>query len=231
MRFRLAFAGLAALGVLACGAGETGPHRVGTDEPAATPSPEMRRLQPRDVRLYVAVRERALERMERTIDGLPSVPDEAAVARFEDLTGAERAAVDSLGVRWGDYLWVRERIARLITTQRQREDARILSLELSRTRKDLADQLGQARDEASRQFLNAQIQSLDSRLAELEAGKRVPGDEARELSLIEDERADLATLQGREDRLEKRIRDLLRAARAARVPTTPPARPTAKPAG
>jgi chromosome segregation ATPase len=144
------------------------------------------------------------------------------------LSTAERSPADALGVGWRRYTWIRDEIAGLLGDQRQREDARILMLELTRTRDDLKEQLAQVRDEASRQFLAAQLNSLDEKLAALDAERRVPQDEERELAVIEEARAELATLQGRQDRLQRSVRDLLQAARSRRATgaTPPPARGT-----
>ena len=130
--------------VVACGGG-TGEQALPSPAPAAT----RRFLGERDIALYLAVRGKALDRLEEGLRAAAENP-RGLLAGVEELGSAERRAAQGLGVTWSNYAWVREELARLLAAQRQREDARILSLELTRTRDDLAAQLEQARDEAGR---------------------------------------------------------------------------------
>lgn len=209
----------------ACGGDE------GLDATAVTPRPTVanRELTERDLRAYLAVRDRAMDRLEESLENAP-VDRDALLDRVDDITAAERDAAQALGVDWSDYSWVREELGRLLADQRQREDARILTLELERSRDDLEAQLEQVRDEASREFLRAQVTAIDGRLDRLERDQLVPAIEARALALVEEARADLATLQGRQDRIQRRLRELLQEARSREaaqvtpVPRTSPAR-------
>lgn len=199
--------------VLACLFGCRGEGR--TEGPSSTPPPTAtnRELSEHDLRVYLAVRDKAMDRLEESLEDAPLQRDEL-LARVEDVTAAEREAAQALGVQWADYSWVREELGRLLAEQRQREDGRILALELERSRDDLEAQLAQVRDDASREFLRAQIAAINDRLTRLERDRQVPDSEARALALVEDARADLATLQGRQDRIQRRLRALLQEARA-----------------
>jgi len=216
---------LAAVALLGCGGRD---DRGGL---AAVPSPTAatRELTERDLRSYLAVRDRALDRLEEGLEAAPR-EREALLARVEDVTAAEREAAQGLGVEWHDYARVRDELGRLLADQRQREDARILAVELERSRDDLEAQLGQVRDEVSREFLRAQIAAIDARLDGLERDRQVPEALARGLALVEEARADLATLQGRQDRIQRRLRELLQQARAREAgQTTPAPRRTSSP--
>lgn len=233
MRHVSGMVGLAALGLSVLASCQGGsPHEAEEAAPAPTPTPAA--LSQHDVQLYLTVRAKALQKIEESLEGI-RVADTSLVTRLGDTAGAERSAASALGVPWAVYAWVRDEIARLLSEQRQQEDARVLALELTRTRKDLAWQEQNVKDDASRQFLHAQIASLDAKLAAIERERRVPPETARQLELIAEVRADLATLQGRQDRVQRRLRELLDAARASAatgMPTTiaPAATPGAQPA-
>ncbi len=193
-----------------------------TSPTAARPA-EDGALTPFDVQTFLAVRGRALQKLEDALADVEASGGDV-LAHVQELTVAEREAARSLGVDWRHYTWVRDQVGRLLTTQRQREDQRVLLAELTRARQDLAAQLRVSRDAASRQFLEAQIKALDSQLAKLEGDQALPTPRAEEMRLLESVRAEIATLQGRQDRVQRRLQDLLQRAARAATPSAAPAR-------
>jgi hypothetical protein len=191
--------------------------------PVAAEATDEGPLTPFDVQMFLAVRSKALQRLE---DALTQVEQSGGdvLAHVQELTVAEREAARSLGVDWRRFTWVRDQVGRLLTTQRQREDQRVLLAELTRARQDLSAQLGEARDPASRQFLEAQLKALNAQLENLDKEQRLRTPRAEEMKLLESARAEIATLQGRQDRVQRRLQELLQ--RAAQGGATPaPTRP------
>jgi hypothetical protein len=192
--------------------------------PTASGATDEGPLTPFDVQMFLAVRSKALQRLE---DALTQVEQSGGdvLAHVQELTVAEREAARSLGVDWRRFTWVRDQVGRLLTTQRQREDQRVLLAELTRAKQDLSAQLGEARDPASRQFLEAQLKALNAQLEKLDKDQWLPTPRAEEMKLLESARAEIATLQGRQDRVQRRLQELLQ--RAAQVgpfpgPPSPP---------
>jgi len=200
-----------------CGRGADAPAG-----PAAAPTSQAgaEELTAADVEMFVAVRAKAMTRLEEEL-GNAEAGGGRAIARVAEISVAEQDAVAGLGFDWRRYRWAREEIARLLSRQRQREDAQMLTIELTRARDDLLAQLKVARDAASRQFLEAQVASLEAQLGTIAGGTQVPEREARGMELIARARADLAVQQGRQDRIQKRIRELVQQERAAGAPATP----------
>ncbi len=191
--------------------------RGGQEPPPATPTAapaEQRELSASDLKLVIAVRGRALRQLE---EALAAASDQGSdvLAQLKDLAVAEREAAAALGADWERYTWVKEEIARLLALQRQGEDAKLLALELERSKQDLETQLSRSRDPASRQFLQAQIDSLRRQLEAMERGQTLDPRSAAALALIQSARAQLAELQGQQDRLQRRIRTLVTQARGA----------------
>ncbi len=180
--------------------------------------------------MFLAVRAKALTRLEDELAAAEQHPG-AELARVVELSTAEQDAVASLGFDWRRYRWVRETVASLLATQRQREDSELLSVELNRARDDLESQLKVAKDPASKQFLEAQVASLIAQLGKLTGGRPPAPGETRSLELIAGVRAELAVQQGRQDRVQRRVRDLVQRERAggaappaaARAPQPSPA--------
>lgn len=175
-----------------------------------------------DVDMFVAVRAKAMTRLESEL-AVAESGGSSPIASIAELSAAEQDAVAALGFDWRRYRWVREEVARLLSLQRQREDSQLLTVELTRARDDLLAQIKVARDPASRQFLEAQVGSLDTQLAKLAGGTPVGESEARGLELIAGARADLAVQQGRQERIQKRLRELIQRERAGGAAATPPA--------
>jgi hypothetical protein len=181
-------------------------------------------LTPFDVQMFLAVRGRALQRLEDALTEVEQTGGDV-LRHVQELTVAEREAARSLGVEWRRFTWVRDQVGRLLTSQRQREDQRVLVAELTRARQDLSVQLEVARDPASRQFLEAQLKALNTQMEKLERDQQLPTPQAEEAKLLEAARAEIATLQGRQDRVQHRLQVLL--ARTAAASVTPlPSRPS-----
>lgn len=207
-----------ALLALACG------QPVGPPAPAPTrsrlPAAPRFTLTAPDVQTYLQVHARALQRLEAMVAQAEARNDPAVL---QEPGVEEQRAAGGMGVDWGRYEAVRQEIARLVSMQRQREDSRLLVIELTKARDDLAGQLKAARDPASRQFLEAQIATLGEHLARIDREWQPTDAEREELALLESVRAELAVQQGRQDRVLRRMRDLLQ--KAVRARTTPTAIP------
>jgi hypothetical protein len=179
--------------------------------PTAAQEAEQAPLGAADVQMFLAVRGKALQKLE---DALSEVEQGGGdvLAHVQEVTVAEREASRALGVEWRRFTWVRDQIGRLLTAQRQHEDQRLLLGELTRAKQDLAEQLAAARDPASRQFLEAQLKALTAQLEKLEREERIPAPKVGEMKLLESARAEVATLQGRQDRVQHRVQELLQRA-------------------
>jgi len=195
------------------------PAGEGDSTPRATPTAaaDAKALTGADIEMFLAVRAKALSRLENEV-ATAEQHGGSVLSRVVELSTAERDAVASLGFDWRHYRWVREEVASLIAAQRQREDSELLTLELSRARDDLLAQLKVAKDPASKQFLEAQVASLNTQLAKLKAGRPVTPVEAKGMELIAGARAELAVQQGRQDRIQRKLRELVQRERAGGAP-------------
>ena len=160
--------------------------------------------------LYIAVRSRALQRAEETLTRLER-GEITPVAAMEEFASADRRAASQLGVEWRRYTLIREDVGRTISEQRRREDSRLLVMELERSLVELRDQHRHARDAATREFVQAQILSLERQLERLAQEEEVPPEEAEKRELMDRVRAELAMQAGRHERLQRRLRELLQA--------------------
>jgi len=219
---RLACASCIAVALLsACGRSDA-PAGGDRGAPTAGHLVEPGALTEADVRMFLAVRSKALQRLE---DALAEVEANGGdvLARVQEISVAERDAARALGVEWRRFTTVRDQIGRLLTSQRQHEDQRLLAAELTRAKDDLGTQLAAARDAASRQFLEAQLKVVADQLDRLNRERQVPAPRAEELRVLESARAEAALLQGRQDRIQHRVQELLqRGASAASAPAVSP---------
>ena len=209
---RSAILAVAVLALAGCGRQAAPPAATPTVEAAAT-APVLE-LTAADVEAYIAVRNRALTRLEETLDDVRAGRADRLAAALE-LLPAERQAAGGLGVDWPRFAAAREQVARLRSRQRRSEDTQRLLLELRSARDDLASQQAIARDPASRQFLEAQLRTLAGQIATLESEQALTPTEQSQLELLEAYRAEIALLNGRQERLEREARAL------ARPPGTP----------
>lgn len=191
--------------------------------PAASPSPSAANssapLTRADLESLLAVRGKALQRLEESLEDVLRTGGDVGT-RVKELSAAEREAAAALGVDWRRYVWVREEVARLMTLQRQEEDVALLRAELERAREELDQQLKVARDRASREFLEAQRITLEQQHAKLIDSVRASPARAEAMALLESFRADLAVQQSRQEKLQRRVREVLRSVRADQASTS-----------
>lgn len=211
MRVQLLSLGVTGLLMLGCVPG--GPNDTALR--AAQPSPTaVESLAEGDVQALVAVRGRALRKIE---DLLAQVEEEGGreLPGAPDFSLAEREAATALGVEHWRYAWTRDRAAKVLAMQRQAEDRRLLVSELSRTRNDLLAQMAQTTDAASREFLQAQLRSVEVQVSKLHEEHGFTSAIAEEARLLETVRVELAILASREERLQEKLRQMVRKANAS----------------
>jgi len=178
--------------------------------PPPTPALQLTRA---DLEALLAVRGRALQKLEESLEDVLRSGGDVGT-KVKELSAAEREAAAALGVEWRRYVWVREEVARLATIQRQEADVALLQAELERAKQELDEQLKVARDQASREFLQAQRLALERQHAKLVESARSSPARAEAMALLEVYRAELAVQQSRQERLQRRLREILRSARA-----------------
>ena len=192
--------------------------------PTAPPSPPVAtsavQLTRADLEALLAVRTRALGRLEESLEDVLRTGGDVGT-KVKELSAAEREAAAALGVDWRRYVWVRDEVARLVTLQRQEEDLALLQAELERARQELDQQLTVARDPASREFLQAQRLTLERQHAKLIGSARSSPARVEALALLEEYRAELAVQQSRQEKLQRRLREVLRSSRAEQLSTSP----------
>lgn len=212
MRWWLLLVAVAGLPMLGCvpGGGDQAAQIVAAPSPTPVES-----LAEADVAALIAVRGRALRKIE---DLLAQVEDNGVgeLPGAPDLSVAEREAAMALGVEHWRYVWTRDRAAHVLAMQRQAEDRHLLVSELTRTRNDLLAQMAQTTDAASREFLQAQLRSVEVQVSKLHEEHGFTPAVAEEARLLEKARVDLALLASREERLQERLRQLVRKASAGR---------------
>lgn len=160
--------------------------------------------------LYIAVRARALQRSEDTLARLER-GEITPVAALEEIASADRRAAMLLGVPWRRYTLIREEVSRTISEQRRREDSRLLAMELERSLEELREQHRHARDAATREFVQAQILGLKLQLERLALEEELPPEEVAKREMLDQVRAELAMQAGRQERMQRRMRELLQA--------------------
>lgn len=212
---RSVLVGAVILGLIACRA-ETPESEPPSPGPAAFPAAESE-LTADSIRMFLEVRELALQRLDRAMAAAERRGGGAA-ADIEELSSAERRAAEAAGADWKRYAAVRDEVGRLLSLQRQREDARVLGLELRHAREDLAAQLKSSRDAASRQFLQAQIDRLTLQIEKLEVEREPTAAEVRQAELLEAVRVSIATQQGRLEKIQRRIKEQVQRSRGAVEP-------------
>jgi hypothetical protein len=215
----IAVASLAAMALPACrhdGSGSAPPA------PTPTASGAGETLTKADMEMFLAVRGKALTRVEDEVAEVERQGGGGLLAKVVELSTAEQDAAASLGFNWQRYRWVREEIASRLAAQRRHEDTELLHLELSHARDDLMAQAKLAKDPASKQFLEAQIAGLNAQIEKLTTDRPPTASEAHSLEMIASVRAELAVQQGRQDRIQRRLRELMQRQRAAGAPTPAP---------
>lgn len=203
----------------ACERAERGAGPAARPSPASPGTPEA--LTRADLEALLAVRGRALQRLEESLEDVLRSGGDVGT-RVKELSAAEREAAAALGVEWRRYVWVREEVARLMTLQRQEEDVALLRAELEKAREELDQQLKVVRDRASREFLEAQRRTLERQHAKLVDPARTTPARAEAMELLASFRAELAVQQARQEKLQRRLREILRSVRTETTPMHQP---------
>lgn len=199
----------------ACERGERRAAPVAQPSPSAVGSPQA--LTRADLEALLAVRGKALQRLEESLEEVLRSGGDVGT-RVKELSAAEREAAAALGVEWRRYVWVREEVARLMSLQRQEEDVALLRAELEKAQQELEQQLKVTRDRASREFLEAQRQTLERQHAKLVDPARTTPARAEAMELLASFRAELAVQQARQEKLQRRLREILRSVRSDAAP-------------
>lgn len=190
------------------------PGLPGKPTPAPTPTAgeaaESWALTPEDMELYLAVKRKALSRLEEALDRLQAVGGDP-LRELGELTTAEREAARALGVDPRKFTRIQEAVARLVTLQGRQEETLRLEQELQRNLQELEKLAEHTKDPAARQFLEAQTRALRGELAKLAVERRQIGGEQEQLKLLARFRVEMAQLQARQDRLARRLREALAA--------------------
>jgi len=187
--------------------------QIGQQRP--TPSPSAAAgvvLTPADVAMYLAVKRKALSRLEEALDRLERTGGDP-LQELGELSRVEREAAQQLGFDPGHFGQVREQMSRLATLRAKQEQTIRLEEELARSKKELIRQREATRDRATREFLDAQIRTLDRELARLAAERSAKGQEQEALAVLGQFRVEMAQLEARQERLTRRIREVWVASR------------------
>lgn len=173
-------------------------------------------LSAEDIELYLAVKRRALSRLEEALDRLQASGGDPA-RELGELAAAERDAARALGLDPARYGKIQEAVARLVVVRGRQEETARLEQELRRNLEELERHAENTRDQAARQFLQAQMRAVQEELAKLAAERRQLGSEEGQLQLLARYRVEMAQLQMRQERLTRRIRDAVAASQRSRV--------------
>jgi len=186
---------------------------VRQQRPAASPpAAEQALLAPADVEMYLAVKRKALSRLEETLDRLERTGGDP-LQELGELSRLEREAAQALGFDPARFGKVRDEMARLAAAKAKREQAVRLEQELSRSREALVRQRDATRDRATKEFLEGQIRHLEKELGRLAAERSAKGEEQEALAVLAQFRVELAQLEARQERLTRRIREVWVASR------------------
>ncbi len=190
-----------------------------------SPSPSrltQAQLQDKDLEMYLAVKRKALSRLEEALDQLERRGGDP-LRGLAEIPVVEREAARALGYDPQRYAQVKEEVARLVAERSRREERARLEQELKKTQEELIHLREQTRDAAAREFLEAQLRVLERELARLDREEeQVEGGKEKE-ALLARFRVQMAQLDARQQRLERRIRQAWEMTRQ-RLPATPNAR-------
>jgi len=186
---------------------------AGCHGPSASPEPSPTAkstgpLSARDVGFFLAVRAQALSNLEAALTEVERAPGVDVRARVEELSSAERAAVERSGRDWRHYAEIRDRVAQALTDQRRAADRERMGSELDHTRADLVAQRARAGDQQSRAFLDRQIAALERELTQLRGVAPARGGHDEQGVLLA-AKGELERLQVRHDAIQRRLAALL----------------------
>lgn len=194
------------------------PGAPGKSTPPVTPTAVQAQghlqLTPEDMTLYLAVKRKALSRLEEALDRLQASGGDPA-RELGELASAERDAARALGVEPSRYVRIQEEVARLVAVKGREEETARLEQELRRNLEELERHAENARDAATLQFLQAQMKALREELAKLATERRQLGEDQEQMQLLARFRVEMAQLQVRQDRLARRIREAVAGAQRA----------------
>jgi hypothetical protein len=198
----VACSALIVIALATCGCWNTKEQKA---PPTPTPSPH---LTARDLRMFVTVRTKALERVEAALASLPKTGGDPT-GHIQEIQVAERDSVNAMGVQWAHYLWVKDRVGQLLTLERQAEDRHLLLTELESTRNELILQQSHARDAASRQAIEVRLEGIKRQVEEMHVEELLSPEEQAELALIDALRPEAAALSSRQEAIQKKVKELL----------------------
>lgn len=162
-----------------------------------------------DMEAYLAVKRKALSRLEEALDLLERQGGNP-IQELREMATYETEAAKALGFDPAYIAGVKEAVAALVALKSREEDALRVERELTRSREELRRQRELTKDQAARQFIDAQIQALGQELTKLAAERerfsfKVKGSEK---SLLSRYRVEMAQLQAREERVIRRLRQV-----------------------
>jgi chromosome segregation ATPase len=175
-------------------------------------------LQTADLNMYLAVKRKALSRLEEALQRLEQERGDP-LQKLAEISVAEREAAAALGFDPNHFARVSQEVGRLLALKGRHEESFRLQEELKKTREELARQERTTRDRAAKEFLQAQVRVLDRELVRLAEGQELSPQDEEGLQLLAQFRVEIAQLQARQERLQRRIREVWMANRKAPTPT------------
>lgn len=197
------------------------PGEVAKPVPSPTPQGETvgetLTLTEEDMELYLAVKRKALSRLEEALDQLQARGGDP-VRELAELAAAEREAARALGADPARFARIGEAVAKLLALKGRAEETARLEQELRRNLQEITRLAETTRDPAAREFMDAQAAALREELAKLAKEQQHLLVEDDKLGLLERYRVEMAQLQARQEKLARRIREAMAAARANPLP-------------
>lgn len=180
-------------------------------------------LREEDMEAYLAVKRKALSRLEEALDLLERQGGNP-IQELREMAMYETEAAKALGFDPAYIAQVREAVAALVALKSREEDAFRLEQELIRSREELRQQRELTKDLAARQFIDAQIRALDRELTKMASERERFATKASEKELLSRFRVEMAQLQAREERVTRRLREVWTRSHRPRSPQQPSAR-------
>lgn len=180
-------------------------------------------LREEDMEAYLAVKRKALSRLEEALDLLERQGGNP-IQELREMAMYETEAAKALGFDPAYIAQVREAVAALVALKSREEDAFRLEQELIRSREELWQQRELTKDLAARQFIDAQIRALDRELTKMASERERFSTKASEKELLSRFRVEMAQLQAREERVTRRLREVWTRSHRPRSPQQPSAR-------
>ncbi|MGQ9836083.1 MAG: hypothetical protein ACUVRQ_08935 [Thermoanaerobaculaceae bacterium] len=194
----------------------------GPATPTSTPHSQAGTLVLRgeDMEAYLAVKRKALSRLEQALDLLERQGGNP-IQELREMATYETEAAKALGFDPAYIAGVREAVAALVALKGREEDLFRVEQELNRSREELRRQRELTKDLAARQFIDAQIQALDRELTKMASERERFSAKDSEKELLSRFRVELAQLQAREERVTRRLREVWTESQRPRSPRRP----------